>query len=372
MGKRLCEMVSLEENSKDCVLLKVKDDVNPIDLIRLGFSGTETMFRVTKGNTQSTITIFRSEKERLESIEVGSTTSYVSGSMRKVRREILECVGLDFGIFTRGEWHNGHSFAEMVQMTSGPRDLDSPRRFELYRAGNSASLFVNGMHIGHIDYRNLDEWLAERNIRIEVQETEGFGSDRANAGFMVRASTPERMGEIKNGLVYPVRSAQGLVYKDEAAFEKREGACYIPEWGFDPEGAVPPGGFLLEECETYTYDDILRVCEGNEEAAKQVFAGLEWQYPETLYEESKDDFAAATLPVEQGDFATMLDRCFDEFLGKTGWQGMDPPSIVAEFVRFAKKQVEPSSEDLKEKAKANSQAKNAGRKAKEHRSDMQR
>ncbi|MBR5458016.1 MAG: hypothetical protein IKV56_04550, partial [Kiritimatiellae bacterium] len=89
-------------------------------------------------------------------------------------------------------------------------------------------------------------------------------------------------------------------------------------------------------------------------------------------EESKEDFAPAAPPVEQSDFATTLDKCFDEFLGKTGWQGMDPPNIVAEFVRFAKKQVEPSSEDLKEKAKANSQAKNAGRKAKEHRSDMQR
>lgn len=371
MKKRLCDLVALEDNSKDCVLLKVKDDVRPIDLIRLGFSGTETLFRVTKGNTQSTITMFH-DRGRPESLEIGHSTSQVSGSMRKARTAILECVGLDFGIFTRGEWHNGHTFDEMVQMTSGPRDLDSPRKFELYRAGGSCSLFVNNMRIGHIDYKNLDEWLAERNIRIDIQETKGFGADRTSVGTMVRASTPERIGEIRDGLVYPARSGQGLVYKNNDAFEKKEGVCYIPEWGFDPEGAVPPGGFLLEECETYTYDDILEACEGNEEAAKQVFAGLEWQYPETLYHESKEGLASLAPQAEQGDFAAMLDRCFDEFLKTEGWQHMDQPSAVSEFVMFAKRQGEPSLEDLREKAKESSRAKNAGRQAKERRPDMER
>ncbi len=372
MIKRLCDLVALEENNKECALLKVKDDVKPIDLIRLGgFDGTETMFRVTKGSNHSTITIFRSEG-RPESIEVGSTTSRLSDSMRKARTEILECVGLDFGIFTRGEWHNGYNFDQMVDMTSGPRDLDSPRRFELYRTGGSCSLFVNNMHIAHVDYKNLDEWLADRNIRIEIQETKGFGADRTSVGKMVRASTPERIGEIKSGLVYPARSGQGLVYKDAAAFEKREGVCYIPEWGLDPEGAVPPEGFLLEKCEAYTYDDILQACEGNEEAAKQVFEGLEWQHPETLYAESKDDFEPAVQQAEQGDFAAMLDKCFDEFLKTDGWQRMDQPSAVCEFVIFAKKQAEPSLENLKEKAKQKSSERNASRLPKARRPDMER
>ena len=197
MEKRLSDLVEIAENNKDCVVLKVKDDVKPIDLVRLGgFDGTETMFRVTKGSNQSTITIFR-DGSRPESIEVGSTTSRLSGSMRKARHEILECVGLDFGIFTRGEWHNGHNFDEMVKMTSGSRDLDSPRKFELYRAGGSCSLFVNNMHIGHVDYKNLDEWLAERNIRLEIQDTKGFGSDRTSIGTMVRVSVPEQAGRDK-------------------------------------------------------------------------------------------------------------------------------------------------------------------------------
>lgn len=372
MEKRLCDMVYIAENNKECVVLAVKDDVKPIDLIRLGgFDGTETMFRVTKGSSQSTITIFRGDG-RPESIEVGSTTSRLSGSMRKARSEILECVGLDFGIFTRGEWHNGHSFDEMVEMTSGSRDLDSPRKFELYRTGGSCSLFVNNMHIAHIDYKNLDEWLADRNIRIEIQETKRFGADRTSVGAMVRANTPERIGEIRDGLVYPARCGRGLVYKDEAAFEKKEGICYIPEWGFDPEGAVPPGGFLLEDCETYTYDQILEACEGNEEAAKQVFAGLEWQFPETLYEESKEDFEVAEPQTEQSDFATTLDKCFDEFLKTDGWQHMDQPSAVCQFVMFAKKQVEPSLEDLMSKARDKSSERNANRQSKTRRHGVER
>lgn len=68
--------------------------------------------------------------------------------------------------------------------------------------------------------------------------------------------------------------------------------------------------------------------EGNEEAAKQVFAGLEWQYPETLYEESKGDFATTAPQVEQGDFAVALDECFDEFLKTEGWRNLDGPSMV--------------------------------------------
>ncbi len=283
MKERLCSLVELAENNKDCVVLAVKDDVKPLDLIRLGgFSGDETMFRMSKDPSTIGVTVFNREG-RSYTLNVGSSNTVVSGDLRQARDQIMQCVNLDFGIFTQGEWRNGHNFDQMVEMTLGPRDLDSPRRFELYRSGGSCSLYVNNMHIANIDYKNLDEWLAERNIRIEIQETKGFGADRTSVGTMVRASTPE-----------------------------------------------------------------------------------------TLYQEPKEDIEPASPQAEQGDFSAMLDKCFDEFLKTDGWQRMDQPSVVCEFVMFAKKQVEPSLEDLKEKAREKTSERNAIRQPKTRRPDMER
>lgn len=58
---------------------------------------------------------------------------------------------------------------------------------------------------------------------------------------------------------------QGFIFKDEDAFLNRpDDVCYIAE--------------LSDE--TYTKNDILSICKGNEEIASEVFYNVDWQSPE--------------------------------------------------------------------------------------------
>jgi hypothetical protein len=61
-------------------------------------------------------------------------------------------------------------------------------------------------------------------------------------------------------------------YKDEKAFESKEGICYIP--------SLAESGI---DC--YTYDDFLELCHGNEKKARQLFDLCDWTFPETLVDE---------------------------------------------------------------------------------------
>ena len=57
--------------------------------------------------------------------------------------------------------------------------------------------------------------------------------------------------------------------KDYKAFEQQSGTCYIPE---------------AEDVE-YTYSDLLDMCHNNSALASNMFDLLEWQHPETLFDE---------------------------------------------------------------------------------------
>lgn len=59
------------------------------------------------------------------------------------------------------------------------------------------------------------------------------------------------------------------MFKDTAAFEKKEGVCYIPESGDDE----------------YTYQDFLEIGMGNEKLAAVLFSLVDWQSPETVFDE---------------------------------------------------------------------------------------
>jgi hypothetical protein len=67
---------------------------------------------------------------------------------------------------------------------------------------------------------------------------------------------------------------QGWIYKDYNAFEeKAKSVCYIPEL-FDTQ---------------YRYDDFMRVAKGNEKLAEVLFDWVDWQSPETLFEDLVKD-----------------------------------------------------------------------------------
>ena len=96
----------------------------------------------------------------------------------------------------------------------------------------------------------------------------------------------------------------GVVYKDEHAFETGEGVCYIPEYGFEneKENAGPLFEFHAKACvaseleensyvatEGYTREDLEDLCRGENFDARELFEHLDWMYPETLIEEWERD-----------------------------------------------------------------------------------
>lgn len=69
----------------------------------------------------------------------------------------------------------------------------------------------------------------------------------------------------KTGAIERYLYRQGFIFKDEDAFLNRpDDVCYIAE--------------LSDE--TYTKNDILSICKGNEEIASEVFYNVDWQSPE--------------------------------------------------------------------------------------------
>lgn len=69
----------------------------------------------------------------------------------------------------------------------------------------------------------------------------------------------------KTGAIEIYIYKQGFIFKDEDAFLNRpDDVCYIAE--------------LSDE--TYTKNDILSICKGNEEIASEVFYNVDWQSPE--------------------------------------------------------------------------------------------
>lgn len=65
-------------------------------------------------------------------------------------------------------------------------------------------------------------------------------------------------------------SAQGMIFKDEDAFRERPtDPCYVPE--------------LTDTI--YTKEDILNICNNQEEVAERVFREIDWQHPEAYLDE---------------------------------------------------------------------------------------
>ncbi len=63
---------------------------------------------------------------------------------------------------------------------------------------------------------------------------------------------------------------QGMIFKDEEAFLLHpDQICYVPE---------------LSDA-TYTHQDFLNLCNGQEKFAKECFYAVDWQHPETWVDE---------------------------------------------------------------------------------------
>lgn len=98
----------------------------------------------------------------------------------------------------------------------------------------------------------------------------------------------------------------GVVYKDDKAFETGEGVCYIPEFGFENNNpfefsakaliAKEIEGNTYVAIQGYTRQDFIELCDGNEGLAKELYEHVDWQHPETLWDEwLEDEELQATL-----------------------------------------------------------------------------
>lgn len=64
---------------------------------------------------------------------------------------------------------------------------------------------------------------------------------------------------------------QGWIFKDEYAFyHEPEKPCYVPE---------------EEEENFYTREDFIALCNGQEKIAEMIFDEVDWQHPETCFDE---------------------------------------------------------------------------------------
>ena len=105
---------------------------------------------------------------------------------------------------------------------------------------------------------------------------------------------------------------EGVVYKDENAFETGEGVCYIPEYDFDnvDENTTTLFEFYAKKAVAselegnsyvatygFTREDLEDLCRGTGYDAEDFFHHLDWMHPETLMDEwlSDDEEQEETL-----------------------------------------------------------------------------
>lgn len=77
---------------------------------------------------------------------------------------------------------------------------------------------------------------------------------------------------------------QGYGYKDNE-FDWDNGnptdIIYIPEYGYDRDGEQC---YVVRE-NAYSKEDFIDLCDGNEKKAAYIFEVVDWQFPESFYNE---------------------------------------------------------------------------------------
>lgn len=93
----------------------------------------------------------------------------------------------------------------------------------------------------------------------------------------------ELIQELNNGCLpiefYPSYIGQGYGYKADISIDEvdEDEVVYIPEYGYDDN--CPKVDYI------YTKKDLLNICKGDESLLEMMWETLDWQSPETLYDE---------------------------------------------------------------------------------------
>lgn len=109
-----------------------------------------------------------------------------------------------------------------------------------------------------------------------------------------------KVSNAKNGkILYYVgeNTDNGYVYKDDEAFESGKGICYIPEAELLAYEENIKNGYALTDEEfgyfldklnselSYTRDEIISLCAGSVELAKDMYYNADWAHIETYINE---------------------------------------------------------------------------------------
>ena len=131
MEKRLRDITEVVYNSPEHAILQVKRDATPLDLIKLGFRGNEMLMRVDKDRETVLVHIFSSDSPPLAISRGASST--VDRELSDMAGKVLECINLDYGIVTNSY---ARDYTELVENTSGYRDLGHARRYSMDMKSN--------------------------------------------------------------------------------------------------------------------------------------------------------------------------------------------------------------------------------------------
>lgn len=94
---KLSDCVEVYSDTDECVILDVLPD-HEHDLYRLGFSGSETMFRLSKGGTVE-FTVYQDGQVSSTWLRFGNgLTLYMSELERKMTEVLQNCVEQELGI----------------------------------------------------------------------------------------------------------------------------------------------------------------------------------------------------------------------------------------------------------------------------------
>lgn len=117
-----------------------------------------------------------------------------------------------------------------------------------------------------------------------------------------------------NFLVIGEPTNNGYVYKNPYAFEERGSdaetdIAYIAHAAWEGRIEADENGYVrvkdMDKEHVYTYARILEACSGSKQMAERVFAELDWQHPETLYDENMRIFAEDW---ENADKSVVMER----------------------------------------------------------------
>lgn len=153
MKNKLCYLVDIVENNKDCVILKVKDE-KKLDLIKLGyFSGDEELIRLTKGKDH-TCTVFNKDGSNFNWHWGTSGYTLVSDNLSKKGKLIEECITEDFDIYIGDN-------KEKIKDTMNIMSLEDSKKAEHYikmmywKNDDNVSVHKDGVFYKFFDNINL-------------------------------------------------------------------------------------------------------------------------------------------------------------------------------------------------------------------------